>query len=81
MNAKTNYRIYIAGHTDNVGNAKANQQLSEDRANAVKKYLIDKGIAETRVKTEGFGDTRPVASNKTAEGRQKNRRVEFKVIK
>ncbi len=81
MNAKTNYRIYIAGHTDNVGNNKANQKLSEDRANAVKQYLIDKGIIATRIKTEGFGDTRPVASNKTAEGRQKNRRVEFKVIK
>lgn len=81
MKAKPAYRIYIAGHTDNVGNKKANQKLSEDRANAVKKYLVDKGIDTQRVKTEGFGDSRPVASNATADGRQKNRRVEFKVIK
>lgn len=81
LKVKTAYRIYIAGHTDNVGNKKANQKLSENRANAVKAYLVSKGIEDTRIKTEGFGDARPVDTNKTPEGRQKNRRVEFKVIK
>jgi outer membrane protein OmpA-like peptidoglycan-associated protein len=81
LNAKPDYRIYIAGHTDNVGRKKANIKLSKDRANAVKKYLIDKGIDVKRIKTEGFGDSRPAASNKTPEGRQKNRRVEFRIIK
>ncbi len=81
LKTKTAYRIYIAGHTDNVGNKKANQKLSENRANAVKAYLVSKGIEDTRIKTEGFGDARPVDTNKTPEGRQKNRRVEFKVIK
>lgn len=81
LTTKTNYRIYIAGHTDNVGRKKSNQKLSEDRANAVKEYLLAKGIDKTRIKTEGFGDARPAASNDTPEGRQKNRRVEFRIIK
>jgi outer membrane protein OmpA-like peptidoglycan-associated protein len=81
LTTKTAYRIYIAGHTDNVGQKKANQKLSEDRAKAVKEYLVSKGIDGARIKTEGFGDARPIADNNTAEGKQKNRRVEFKIIK
>lgn len=81
MNSKPAYRLYIAGHTDNVGNKKANTKLSEDRAKAVKNYLVSKGIGADRIKTEGFGDSRPIAPNTTPTGRQKNRRVEFKVIK
>jgi len=81
MNVKPEYRLYIAGHTDNVGKKQSNLKLSQDRAKAVKTYLVAKGIDASRIKTEGFGDSRPLESNDTEEGRQKNRRVEFKVIK
>lgn len=67
----------IAGHTDNVGSAAYNQKLSERRANAVKNYFIDKhGVAASRLNSAGYGESKPVASNKNAEGRNKNRRVE-----
>ncbi len=78
---KPAYKIYIAGHTDNVGKPESNLKLSQERAEAVKNYLRDKGIGVERIKTEGFGSERPVAENDTAEGRQKNRRVEFRIIK
>ncbi|MHB1277271.1 MAG: DUF5723 family protein [Bacteroidia bacterium] len=81
LNKKPEYRIYIAGHTDNTGNPKKNEELSLARANAVRDYLATKGINPTRVKTEGFGSNRPVDTNDSPEGRQKNRRVEFRVIK
>ena len=68
----------IVGHTDNVGRKEKNKQLSADRAAAVKSFLVEKGIAESRITTKGMGDSEPVASNKTAEGRAKNRRIEFK---
>ena len=71
-------RLEIQGHTDNVGAPTANLALSQQRAEAVKKYLVDThGIAAARLTTAGFGDTRPVADNKTEEGRAKNRRVEL----
>jgi outer membrane protein OmpA-like peptidoglycan-associated protein len=70
-------KITIEGHTDNVGQAAANQQLSEKRAAAVKAYLVAQGIAADRLESSGYGDTKPVASNETAEGRQQNRRVEL----
>ena len=70
--------LEIVGHTDNVGAAAANLKLSRDRAAAVKTYLIQTfGIDEARLTTAGFGDTKPVASNQTDEGRAKNRRVEL----
>ncbi len=70
-------KIVIEGHTDNVGTAKYNQKLSERRAEAVKKYLVEKfGIEPSRLSAKGYGLTKPVASNATKEGRQKNRRVE-----
>ncbi len=72
--------IEIAGHTDNVGEAEANQKLSEDRANAVKKFLQSKGIAPGRVVAKGYGDSQPVADNNTAAGKQKNRRTEVRII-
>jgi len=81
MNKRPEYRIYIAGHTDNTGIAKKNEALSLSRANAVRDYLLTKGISPTRIKTEGFGSSRPIESNDTPEGRQKNRRVEFRVIR
>jgi len=67
----------IEGHTDSVGDAAYNQKLSERRANAVKNYFIEKhGIAASRLNASGYGESKPVASNKNAEGRNKNRRVE-----
>ncbi|MBQ0030434.1 MAG: OmpA family protein [Bacteroidales bacterium] len=70
----------IEGHTDNVGDPKLNQKLSEDRAAAVVQYLVGKGININRLSNQGFGDTRPVADNKTESGRARNRRVELEVI-
>ena len=69
--------VEVAGHTDNTGAAEYNQQLSERRANSVAQYLESQGLASNRVVTVGAGETRPVADNATAEGRQANRRVEL----
>jgi OOP family OmpA-OmpF porin len=67
----------IEGHTDNVGSASLNKKLSQHRADAVRKYLIDEqGIDGSRISAKGFGNTKPVDSNKTKTGRSKNRRVE-----
>ena len=71
--------LAIDGHTDNVGNDEFNQKLSNNRAVAVKRYFISKGIEESRVTSAGHGKTMPIADNKTAAGRQKNRRVEMKL--
>ncbi len=74
-------RVEIGGHTDASGSEKANQKISEKRALSVKKYLMDKfGISENRLVTKGYGSTRPIADNKTEDGRSKNRRVEFKIL-
>ena len=67
----------IVGHTDNVGSKDKNLQLSADRAAAVKNFLVENGIDESRIVTSGKGDSQPVASNKTPEGRAQNRRIEF----
>ncbi|HEU4716999.1 MAG TPA: OmpA family protein, partial [Bacteroidia bacterium] len=72
--------LKISGHTDNVGNPVANMTLSKKRAEAVKKYLVSKGVAADHLKTEWYGQTRPIAPNTTAEGRQKNRRVEMLIV-
>jgi len=73
------YNLEINGHTDNLGSAAMNLNLSQRRANAVKNYLIRCGIDGSRVTAKGYGPTMPVASNATSHGRSKNRRVEFKV--
>lgn len=76
-----NLEVIIAvGHTDSVGTDAYNQKLSVRRAEAVKAYLVSKGIEKNRVYTEGKGEKQPVADNKTAEGRAKNRRVEIEVV-
>ncbi|URI11419.1 OmpA family protein [Aquincola tertiaricarbonis] len=76
-----NLEVIIAvGHTDSVGSDAYNQKLSVRRAEAVKTYLVSKGIEKNRVYTEGKGEKQPVADNKTAEGRAKNRRVEIEVV-
>ncbi|MBI4646156.1 MAG: OmpA family protein, partial [Bacteroidia bacterium] len=77
---KQMYKIDIAGHTDNIGDAKINLKLSQDRANAVAKYLLSKGVPAEQIISNGYGDTKPIVPNDTEEGRQKNRRVEFKIV-
>ncbi len=79
MNENPDMKLAIDGHTDNVGKDDYNQTLSENRANAVKQYIVSKGISESRITAAGHGETMPIADNKTAAGRQKNRRVELKL--
>ncbi|MFZ5445652.1 MAG: OmpA family protein [Myxococcota bacterium] len=73
-------RVRVEGHTDNRGVKAANQTLSEDRARAVKDYLVAQGIAADRLESVGYGDSKPIAPNLTARGRELNRRVEFIVL-
>lgn len=80
LNKLQHKNIKIIGHTDNVGQPQKNIQLSQSRAQAVKAYLVSKGIAATRLSLAGLGADRPVADNNTAEGRKKNRRIEFEVL-
>ena len=76
-----NLEVIIAvGHTDSIGSDAYNQRLSVRRAEAVKAYLVTKGIERNRIYTEGKGEKQPVADNRTAEGRAKNRRVEIEVV-
>jgi outer membrane protein OmpA-like peptidoglycan-associated protein len=80
LEANPEVKIEIAGHTDNQGNAAANQVLSENRAKAVYQYLIDHGISVTRLMYKGYGQSKPIATNDTEEGRAQNRRTEFRVL-
>jgi outer membrane protein OmpA-like peptidoglycan-associated protein len=77
MNKYPEYHMTVSGHTDNTGSAKTNQDLSERRAKACYEYLRSKGVNGSRMKYAGFGSTKPKADNKTAAGREQNRRVEF----
>jgi outer membrane protein OmpA-like peptidoglycan-associated protein len=72
--------IQIEGHTDSTGGAPRNRELSRQRADSVREYLIGKGIAKSRMVAKGFGPDKPIASNDTPEGREANRRVEFNII-
>lgn len=72
--------IEVSGHTDNVGNDANNLKLSSDRAQAVVQWLLDKGIDTSRLTSKGYGETKPIGSNSTDEGKQLNRRVEFTII-
>ena len=80
MKLKPALVIEIAGHTDNIGSAPSNLELSLNRANSVKNFLVKKGINAVRVSAKGYGDTQPRATNDTEEGRQKNRRTEVQII-
>ena len=80
LNGNSSIKIELSGHTDNVGSDAANQQLSQDRAQSCVDYLGSLGIEGSRVVVKGYGETQPVATNDTDEGRALNRRVEFKVL-
>jgi outer membrane protein OmpA-like peptidoglycan-associated protein len=71
--------LTLEGHTDSQGDEDYNLQLSKGRANAVKLYLTQKGVEQNRIKAKGYGETKPIADNNTRQGREKNRRVEFKI--
>lgn len=73
--------IQLEGHTDNQGSSKANLALSEDRVEAVKKYLVTKGIGKDRIKTKAFGGSQPLSNEMTQEARANNRRVEMRILK
>ncbi len=81
LNENADIEVEIQGHTDNRGGRALNTRLSLARAEAVKAYLVRKGIAASRITTKGFGPDKPVATNDTAEGRQQNRRIEFFRVK
>ena len=78
LKSSPNVSVKVEGHTDNVGAKEYNQKLSERRAKSVADYIISKGVDSSRVTTQGFGFSKPIASNKTKEGRAKNRRTELK---
>lgn len=80
LKRKKGLKILIAGHTDNIGNAAANVRLSKDRANAVRAYLLKKGLSAARISTKGYGMDRPIADNATPQGRAENRRTEIQII-
>lgn len=80
MRKYPDYNLMISGHTDNSGSATVNQRLSEKRAQTCYEYLISKGVSSSRMGYAGYGETRPMAENSTAEGRNLNRRVEFDLI-
>ncbi len=77
---KPEWRLQIAGHTDNVGNDQANLVLSKKRAESVRNFMVSQGIDADRLVVLYFGETMPIADNDTPEGRQKNRRVEMTII-
>jgi outer membrane protein OmpA-like peptidoglycan-associated protein len=81
LKAYPNVEARIEAHTDNMGDPRQNKALSEKRAAAIKQMLVSAGIAEARLKTEGVGEEKPIASNDTVEGRRRNRRVEVVVVK
>lgn len=76
------FHVQVDGHTDNVGNPEANKKLSQERADAVVKYLVGKkSVDAKRLSAKGFGDSQPIADNKSKKGQAKNRRVDFTVTK
>ena len=80
MNRKSDLKIEIGGHTDNEGSETSNKTLSQSRAEAVRKYLIKKGISASRMVAKGYGEAKPIADNLTMAGRALNRRTEINII-
>ena len=80
LKSKT-WRLDIEGHTDNTGSDDFNMKLSQKRADAVKEYLVSKGISEDLITPQGYGESKPLVPNDSNSNREKNRRVEFKIIK
>ena len=80
MKENPEVKIEIAGHTDDIGNAAYNEQLSERRARAVYEYLVKEGVAPERLKAKGYGQVQPVVPNDSDENRQRNRRIEFRIL-
>jgi outer membrane protein OmpA-like peptidoglycan-associated protein len=80
LNTNSSVSIELGGHTDNVGSDAANVTLSQNRVNSVKAYLVGKGLSPERIQAKGFGKSKPVATNDTEEGRQLNRRVDFRIL-
>jgi outer membrane protein OmpA-like peptidoglycan-associated protein len=81
LRKETTWKLTLEGHTDSVGSPESNLALSIKRAESAKKYLADKGVADTAITTEGLGESKPLADNRTEEGRQKNRRVVIIITK
>ncbi|MDC6385313.1 OmpA family protein [Flagellimonas taeanensis] len=81
LNEYPNAKFTVEGHTDSVGSESLNQKLSEERANSVRSFLIDKGISSSRLTAIGYGEAKPIATNNTAAGRKQNRRVEINLVK
>ena len=79
MNENKNTKVSLSGYTDNIGTEAYNLKLSDRRWMSGRDYLVKKGVDSGRIAGQGFGETKPIADNKTAEGRAKNRRVEIKV--
>ena len=79
LNANPGVAVEIAGHTDSDGDAEYNQDLSDRRANAVRDYLISRGVSGSRLSAAGYGESQPVADNATVEGKAQNRRVELRI--
>ncbi|MDC6365250.1 MULTISPECIES: OmpA family protein [Flavobacteriaceae] len=81
LNEYPNAKFTVEGHTDSVGRESTNQRLSDERANSVRDFLIDKGIAADRLTAVGYGESKPIATNNTRAGRAQNRRVEINLVK
>jgi outer membrane protein OmpA-like peptidoglycan-associated protein len=80
LKLKPSQKIIIEGHTDSDGNEASNLRLSQNRANAVKEYLISKGISASRLVAKGFGESKPIADNSTSQGKAHNRRTEIQIL-
>src|SRR6187551_3180525 len=81
MKENPKIEIQLEGHTDNIGSPKANLELSQDRVDEVKKYIVKKGISKGRIQTKAFGGSQPLGNEMTPEARTKNRRVEMRILK
>ena len=80
INDNPSFKIHVEGHTDNVGTLKHNMKLSTERAESVMEYMIEHGVDASRLTSDGYGPTQPIASNSTKKGKAQNRRVEFKIV-